>query len=150
MRKLCAVVMTFLACGLLMAVTGCGGGTPEQDPSSSNPPPPPDNGGGGDLAPDSIGDNTIHGTFLSPHDHTTFLHFTITTTGGTTGSYTYEEENLPSNSGTYTWIKSSPNVAEIDTSNNGNLTLTYTSARAGPYEYARPGYDEQGTFTTDR
>jgi hypothetical protein len=150
MRKICVWFSAVVACGALMIFTGCGSGDTANgdpvDPGPTNNPPP----SGGDLAPASIGDNTIHGTFLSPHDHTTLLHFHITTTGGTTGTYTYEEENLPDNTGTYTWTKTGPDTAVIDTSNNGTLTFTYTSTRAGNYDYARPGYDEQGTFTTDQ
>jgi len=152
MRKVFAAVMPLIACGLLSLLTGCGGALPDDPPDNSgsntnNPPPPPDNGG--DLAPASIGNNTIHGTFLDPHDHVSTVHFHITTVGGATGNYTYEEENLPTNTGTYTWTKTGPNTAAIDTSNNGTLTFTYTARQSGTYEYVRPGYTETGTFTTD-
>src|SRR3954463_5412642 len=153
MRKICVRLLPLVACGFLALFTGCGGGDSSSDMSNNNSggstnnlPPPPT---GGDLAPASIGDNTIHGTFISPHDHTTQLHFRFTTVGDSSGSYTYEEENLTPNSGTYTWTKTAPNVAVLDTSNNGSLTFTYTANQSGTYEYARPGYDEQGTFTTD-
>jgi len=149
MRKICIWFSALVACGALMVFTGCGSGdTANGDPVDPGPTDPPPTGG--DLAPASIGDNTIHGTFLSPHDHITLLHFHITTTGGTSGTYVYEEEDLPDNSGSYTWTKTGPDTAVIETSNNGTITFTYTSARAGNYDYARPGYDEQGTFTTDR
>jgi len=155
MRKLGAVLLSVVLCGFVLTLTGCGGGTPEDGTDNSNnsgggttnnPPPPPPSG---DLAPTSIGNNTIHGTFVNPHDNTSLVHFHITTVGDTSGTYTYEEENLPTNTGNYTWTKTGPDTAFISTSNNGQLSFTYTTPQSGTYEYQRPGYDEKGTFTTD-
>src|SRR5882762_6258993 len=142
MQKICARLAIMAVCGALVVLNGCGGG----DNGSSNNDNPNPNPNGSDLAPASIGDNTIHGSFQSPHDPTATLHFHITTSGTTTGTYTYEEESLPTNTGTYTWTKTGPNTAMIDTSNNGQLQFTYTARQAGTYTYARPGYVEQGTF----
>lgn len=151
MRRICSALVVVAASGMLLLVSGCGGGDdPAETAGNSNS----NNNGGsntsGDLAPASIGNNTIHAQFQSPHNPADTIRFYIATTGTTTGNYIYEEENLPTNSGTYTWTKTGPNTAVLDTSNNGSLTFTYTGTRAGSYEYARPGYDEIGTFTTER
>src|SRR5437867_2260554 len=97
MRKIFARLLTLVAvCGaLVIALSGCGAGDPN-DPannnnnnSSSNNNNNNNNQTGSDLAPASIGDNTIHGAFQSPHDPTVTLHFHITTVGTTSGTYTY-------------------------------------------------------------
>src|SRR2546423_9678368 len=151
MRKTFCRLLAVAGCGLALALTGCGGSTDPADGSDSNNSNSNTNQNtGGDLAPASIGDNVIHGTFQSPHDPTQTLHWHITTSGTTTGSYTYEEENLPDNTGTYTWTKTGPNTAVLDTSNNGDLQFTYTGRHAGNHTYGRTGYTETGTFTTDR
>jgi len=147
MQRISRRLAILAVCVALVALSGCGSGDPADPQNNNNS---NINQNGSDLAPASIGDNTIHGAFQSPHDPTVTLHFQIATSGTTTGTYTYEEENLPSNSGTYTWTKTAPNTAVIDTSNNGQLELRYTARQAGNYTYARPGYDEEGTFTTDR
>ena len=158
MRKIFRRVLVVAGCGLVMALIGCG-------PNNTDPADGPNNSSssdnsnsnqhtnqntGGDLAPASIGDNVLHGAFQSPHDPTQTLHWHITTTGTTTGSYTYEEENLPTNTGTYTWTKTGPNTAVLSTSNNGDLQFNYTARQSGDYTYARGGYTETGTFTTDQ
>ena len=153
MRKLFRRLLAVAGCGLLIALTSCGPSNSDPADNSST-----DNSGSnqhtnppsGDLAPAAIGDNVIHGSFQSPHDPTQTLHWHITTSGSTTGTYTYEEENLPTNTGTYTWTKTGPNSAVLDTSNNGQLQFTYTASRAGTYVYQRAGYTETGTFTTDQ
>ena len=134
-----------------MFLTGCGSGNTDPadnstDNTNQHPKPPPTTTG---TAPVSIGDNTIHGTFQSPHDPSQTLHWHITTSGTSSGTYTYEEENLPTNSGTYDWTKTGDNTAVLTTSNNGSLEFTYTAARSGNYTYGRTGYQEEGTFTTD-
>jgi|SRR5689334_2415321 len=154
MRKTFGRLLAVAGCGLFIVLTGCGPGNNDPADGSSgdnstsnqhtNPPP------SGDLAPAAIGDNVIHGSFQSPHDPTQTLHWHITTSGSSTGSYTYEEENLPTNTGTYTWTKTGPNNAVLDTSNNGQLQFTYTARQAGSYVYQRAGYTETGTFTTDQ
>jgi len=149
MRKICGQLAILVACGMAAFLTGCGSGgsgdqTDNSNNSNSKPPPTPSG-----TAPASIGDNTIHGTFQSPHDPAQTLHWHITTNGTTSGSYTYEEENLPTNSGTYAWTKTGDNTAVLTTSNNGTLEFTYTGSRSGNYTYGRTGYEEQGTFTTD-
>ena len=154
MRKIFRRLLAVAGCGLLIVVTGCGGnktdpvdGSNNSNNSNSNQ---NTNQTTGDLAPASIGDNVLHGTFQSPHDPTQTLHWHITTSGTTTGSYTYQEENLPDNTGTYTWTKTGADTAVLSTSNNGDLQFTYTSRQAGTYTYGRAGYTETGTFTTDR
>jgi len=157
MRAIFRRLLAVAGCGLLIAVvTGCGNNTDPPDNSTSDPNSNnhtnQNNGGGGsggDLAPASIGDNVIHGAFQSPHDATQTLHWHITTSGTTTGTYTYEEENLPTNTGTYTWTKTGPDTAVLSTSNNGDLQFSYTARQAGNYVYGRTGYTETGTFTTD-
>jgi len=151
MRKIFGRLLVVVGCGLVIALTGCGGNTTDPADGSNNSNSNQNtNQNTGDLAPASIGDNVIHGTFQSPHDPTQTLHWHITTSGSTTGSYTYEEENLPPTTGTYTWTKTGPSSAVLSTSNNGDLRFNYTGRQAGNYTYGRTGYTETGTFTTDR
>jgi hypothetical protein len=151
MRKIFDRLPLLAACALAAFLTGCGGDTAGQSDNSSNNnnnnsnPPPTTTV----SSPASIGDNTIHGTFQSPHDPTQTVHWHLTTSGTTTGSYTYEEENFPNNTGTYTWTKTGDTTAALTTSNNGTIQFNYTGARSGTYVFARPGYEEDGTFTTD-
>jgi hypothetical protein len=137
-------ILTF--CGSVTMLGGCGGDREKAEMEANNSPPPTTGGStGSDLAPTSIGGKTVTG-----HLAGTSTYFVITTSGGTSGTYTYSENGTHLNDGTYSWTKTSDDTGVLTLSpDNHRIELNYTAPKAGNYAFHTVNYTETGTFTTN-
>jgi hypothetical protein len=137
--------LAFLSlCGAAILLTGCGGDD-AADPASSPTPIPQQSQNNGDLAPASIGGETVNG-----HIGGTSTTFQIVTEGGTTGTYNYSENGKYLNSGDYTWVKTSSDSGVLTLSPAENtMELDYTAKNQGTYVFHAANYTENGTFSTN-
>lgn len=145
MRNVVHKIICLGVCGTLALLNGCGGkDTSANVKNTPNPSPVPDPTPT-DLAPASIGDNSING-----HIGGTATIWQINTTGGAVGTFNYSENGKFLENGTYTWTKISANSATLHLSpDNTTMEFDYTAPKQGTYTFhPNPNYTETGTFST--
>src|SRR5262245_17380995 len=112
MRKILQQAAMLTLLGTMTMLSGCGEGTPDEvNNDSNNSPPKQTQTGPSHLAPASIGGKTVTGRI-----GTTSTTFRIVTSGTTSGTYSYSENGVYLNNGSYNWVKTS--------GDSGMLTLT--------------------------